>query len=418
MENQMTLEQQKLYDQAVKYLDVVVLANPTINLLKSDTSFQAIFVEVVGIVNYLETTFDIANGHVTRYAQAYFSICNKQLTVNDNKDLYQDIVDLKDKVNYINTYLYNRINSSIDDLENSFKANVTSENETTNNEAPIENNNVQNNEQQHFNHYSQPISDEEVLRKSGYTVHDVADQLIRTQASILLNRNIAKGKVFIYKSKPKIICLLKWITFSLFIALMCLSIASYGILMSQNGILSYLPQNSTQTRPLSFVNPLPYMQILLVVVISLISWSIIRNMKNDNAKFFMSWGWLSFYLAFLLIIMLTTAEIRVILFNWNGFLTEIKTPAWGNVDSSGNFIATAQSVINMLENWKIIQYCIFGIFGALVVCIVTAVVFNPKRDIERIEQLLQQYASEIRNGEIDTSDLGNSPLGGISTRMI
>jgi len=72
----------------------------------------------------------------------------------------------------------------------------------------------------------------------------------------------------------------------------------------------------------------------------------------------------------------------------------------------------------MIDLWKIFQYITYGALGLIVVCIVTAVIFNPKKDVERIQALLDQYVQQIRNGEIDTTDFGRSPFGGISTRMI
>ena len=125
-----------------------------------------------------------------------------------------------------------------------------------------------------------PMSDEELLRKSGYTLHDVADQLINSQAQVLLQRNIAKGKVFIYKNKPKIILVIKFITLVSFFLLVLLSITSFILLMTQSGKFSINwgldSNNQAVIQPFHFT-PFPYIQILILLIIGMLIFSIIRN---------------------------------------------------------------------------------------------------------------------------------------------
>lgn len=407
----------KLYDQTIEHLDIIVLSKQTINLLKNDSIFQKIFIECVGIVNFIETKYNIESENTSRYAQAYYAICNKNLLINDDPKLYKNPIELEEKVNYLNTYLINRINMDFKQLEDSLK--VTS-NESNDEIVKVDSIDKLDNSNNNFQSSGQRMSDEEVLHKSGYTIHDVADQLINTQATIILNRNVTNGKVFIYKSKPKIIFGIKIVTFISFIFLMLLSIVSYGILMSQNGKLNYNVGNdqNPNIQPFGFVNPLPYIQIILVIIISLISFSLIKNIKNDNARYYMPWGWLSLYCIFLLIIIMTAGETRLLLFGWDNFLNIFKK--WNNVTSTGEWTESSKLVIQILEIWKILQYCIYGLIGIIVVCVIIAAIFNPKKDIERMQQLHQQYVDQIRNGEIDTSDItgSNNPFGGISTRMI
>lgn len=415
MSTKMTAAQQELYNQTIKELDIIVLANPTINLLKTDTLFQGVVSECVGIVNYFETKYDIANGSTNRYMQAYFTICNKQLTFNDDPKLYKNVTDLKDKVNYLNTYLINKIGKSFEDLEHSFKANNTNIQTNNNNNQQTEQTSPE--QENYSNHNAHPISDEEVLRQNGYTMRDVADQLINTQASILLQRNIAKGKVFIYTSKPKIIPVIKIITFILFIALMVMTIASYVVLMLDGAELYYgfTDTNATGTK-YRFVTIFPYIPIIVCLFIGFMAFSVIRNMKNDNAKFFMPWGWLSFFVFFIFVITMTSNESQIFLFNRLGSFNDVFKHG-GNVDSSGNWTAAALQAIKLINTWKTLQFVTYGLLGGVIICIVSAAIFNPKRDVERIQQLLQQYATEIRNGEIDTTNLGGNGLGGLGSRI-
>lgn len=399
---------QTLYNQVIKYLDIIVLSKTTIDLLRNDSIFKNIFIECVGIVNFIENEYNLENQHASRYVQAYFAICNEKLTINDDPKLYGNVVELQDKVNYLNTYLINKANMDFDELEKTLK---------TVNEEPIKVEVVDNVENPTINatHIGgQRISDEEVLQKSGYTVHDVADQLINTQATILLNKNIASGKVFIYKSKPPIIFWIKITAFISFILILLLSIASYAILVSQDKKLNftYLDSNKNEKEAaFSFVNFIPYIQILLFFMILMISFSLIKNLKNDNSRYYMPWGWLSLFVVFLFVITLSSLETRIIFFNYNDL--------WNNLQNTNKTNLNANHVWQLIEVWKIIQYCIYGLLSLIVICIVTAAVFNPKKDFERMQELHQQYAEQIRNGEIDTSGFTpGSPFGGISTRMI
>lgn len=120
----------------------------------------------------------------------------------------------------------------------------------------------------------------------------------------------------------------------------------------------------------------------------------------------MPWGWISFCIVFLLIIISTSPEIRVFLFNWS-----LGTNTKKNIIDS-NQGANIDGVLKIINVWQILQYCTYGLIGLIIVCVITAVIFNPKRDVERISQLLEQYAREIRDGEIDSSELGGSPFGG------
>ena len=83
-----------------------------------------------------------------------------------------------------------------------------------------------------------------------------------------------------------------------------------------------------------------------------------------------------------------------------------------NIIESNNGANNIDGVLKIINVWQILQYCTYGLIGLIIICVITAVIFNPKRDVERISQLLEQYAREIRDGEIDSSELGGSPFGG------
>lgn len=400
-------KQQKIYKTAIKYLDIAVLSSESIQLIKEDHKFQKAFLDCLGVTNYFETKYEIGNGSTSRYAQAFFAICNQKPNIDDNPSLYSKDKANEEKVAFLNKYLVEKTKKSFDDLDNEFKANLNQTNELNKNNNANENQTTKSDTSNDSSTTHPPMSDEELLRKSGYTLHDVADQLINSQAQVLLQRNIAKGKVFIYKNKPKIILVIKFITLVSFFLLVLLSITSFILLMTQSGKFSINwgldSNNQAVIQPFHFT-PFPYIQILILLIIGMLIFSIIRNWKNENSRYFMPWGWISFCIVFLLIIISTSTEIRLFLFNWSSNMKD-------NIIESNNG-ANIDGVLKIINVWQILQYCTYGLIGLIIVCVVTAVIFNPKRDVERISQLLEQYAREIRDGEIDSSELGGSPFGG------
>ena len=400
-------KQQKIYKTAIKYLDIAVLSSESIQLIKEDHKFQKAFLDCLGVTNYFETKYEIGNGSTSRYAQAFFAICNQKPNIDDNPSLYSKDKTNEEKVAFLNKYLVEKTKKSFDDLENEFKANLNQTNELNKNNNANENQTTKSDTSNDSSTTPPPMSDEELLRKSGYTLHDVADQLINSQAQVLLQRNIAKGKVFIYKNKPKIILVIKFITLVAFFLLVLLSITSFILLMTQSGKFSINWGVDANNKPIIqqfYFTPFPYIQLLILLIIGMLIFSIIRNWKNENSRYFMPWGWISFCIVFLLIIISTSTEIRLFLFNWSSSTKNNILPPEDGANING--------VLKIINVWQILQYCTYGLIGLIIVCVITAVIFNPKRDVERISQLLEQYAREIRDGEIDSSELGGSPFGG------
>ena len=400
-------KQQKIYKTAIKYLDIAVLSSESIQLIKEDHKFQKAFLDCLGVTNYFETKYEIGNGSTSRYAQAFFAICNQKPNIDDNPSLYSKDKTNEEKVAFLNKYLVEKTKKSFDDLENEFKANLNQTNELNKNNNANENQTTKSDTSNDSSTTPPPMSDEELLRKSGYTLHDVADQLINSQAQVLLQRNIAKGKVFIYKNKPKIILVIKFITLVAFFLLVLLSITSFILLMTQSGKFSINWGVGSDNKPIIqqfYFTPFPYIQLLILLIIGMLIFSIIRNWKNENSRYFMPWGWISFCIVFLLIIISTSTEIRLFLFNWSSSTKNNILPPEDGANING--------VLKIINVWQILQYCTYGLIGLIIVCVITAVIFNPKRDVERISQLLEQYAREIRDGEIDSSELGGSPFGG------
>ena len=264
-------EIQSIYDDATKKVDIIFLSSQTIDLLRKDENFQKILTNVIGIINFITLHYNLDSKNISHYTQAFHQITNKNLKFDDSESSYQNLTDIKDTINYLNVYVLNTLGSSFDQIESELKKSNENENDVNNlNKESIDNQAI--NEElfkTNDNSFGKTLSDEELLRRSGVTMHDVADQLIQNQAMIYLQRNIRRGKVFVYDSKPKIIPILKYLAFALFIIVFILSVASYAILLSQNGKLKILSKDNQEVA-FGFVSPVPIQQILLGCIIGII----------------------------------------------------------------------------------------------------------------------------------------------------
>ncbi len=380
----MTEKEKGTYDLAVHYLNIIFLDNKTVDLLRSDKNFQEIITNDISTVKYFDK-IESNTKNSDRFIKSYEMITNKKFVYNDKLN-FSNNNDIFDSVKYTNIYLLNTLRISIEQMDTSNKANNEANvKEESSKEIPSSNN---------FNGSYQ--SDEEIIRNSGYTMHDVADQLLMTQANMLLTRNISLGKVYVYNSKPKLIPILKYIVIGLLFIIFVLSIVSFALVARFGDNITVLVDSKNydffnKSSIASYI----FQFIFDLIILGFISFSMFKNFKNDNSKYRFSWGIMIFYIVLLL--------LSTFLFSW---AILIKIPEI-KYDSS-NSIAIKQVFTNAAD----IQIAIFTIIGLVILLTVVGAVLNPRRDEKRIIKLLEKYATEIRNGQVDTSNLGGGPLFG------
>lgn len=378
----MTEKEKQSYDLAVHYLDIIFLDSKTTDLLRSDKNFQEVITNDISIVKYFDN-IESNSTNSNRFIKSYEMLTNKKF-VNNEKINFSNLNDVYDTVKYTNVYLLNTLRTSIEQMDSINKAsNEANVKDETSREIPAD---------QFRGGYQ---SDEEIIRNSGYTMHDVADQLIMTQANMILSRNIAKGKVYVYNSKPKFIPIIKYIVMALLFIMFVLSITSFALIASKNGqIKAYNSQNELVSIELNIMSYV-FQFIFVACVLGFIAYSMFRNFKNDNSRYRFSWVMMSFYIILFL--------MSTFMFSWNILIDPIQYEI-----QASNALAV-KYVFTYAAN---IQIAIFVIIALVIILTVIAAVLNPRKDEKRIMKLLEQYASEIRNGQIDTSDLGGGSMFG------
>ena len=417
-------EQTKNYDLVVNYLDIIFLAPETVNLLKTDKSFQEIIQKDINIVSFYEENYDVSDKRANKFIQAYHVLTHEHVKISDDESHFNDDATLADEINYTAVYINNVLGKTIADIDASLKANPKGPQEAEVKEETVE---AKDSSDSDYVNNGTPQSDEEVLQRSGYTMHDVADQLIQNQAAMLLNRNIATGKVYAFQSKPIVIPIIKYLTAAAMFCILALSIAAFVLMMLTNGKfymnVGVISNGSvtTEARQVDLMTPFPFQLLMILLIVAMVIWSMIRNMKNDNVRYRYSWGWMTFYILMILMVTLIASGIsNALIFNYESFQSEI-AGIGQNTSSNGDggwyhvgetlLNATASQAMTYVDDWRILQFTIYGLIGLIVVFTVTGAVFNPKRDIQRMQDLLNQYAIEIRNGQISTDDLGGGLFG-------
>lgn len=447
MAEKLNEKQQVEYEKISKYLDIILLSPETVNLLKFDKDFQQLVEKDINIVSYFETNFDVQQPKAALFVQAFKVITSRDVeTIIENKELSNEGT-VSEIINYNDVFLMNLIGQNVYQIEATLKEKAASHeaktevkeetaeakrvDETT--QKTSQNNNEQTNDNNPYanNPFMYGMNMNMNAAGGGFSMSNVADQLIQQQASMILNRNIALGKVYAFKTKPKIIPILKWLTVAFICLLLILSIVAFGVIIAGNGKITYSPNvNGTtggQKYPLVLMSPFPFQLLMVLLCAIMIIISMVRNHKNENSKYHYSWGWMIFYIAMILIVTFISSGINsALIFNFDNFLNILVNPNNGNLANGPVSISSlpngltdsAKYAYHLIIVWRALQFTIYALIVASVICLILGAVFNPKRDYKRLEELILAYSDDIRNGTISSDDFGGGNMfGGPFSRM-
>ncbi|MDR3249467.1 MAG: hypothetical protein LBS95_00075 [Mycoplasmataceae bacterium] len=287
------------------------------------------------------------DNYFSNYVKNYETIIKKKFNV---KNIILGDDEITDQINWLNVYCKNQY--SIDISTNKKISNNTEINEKTPEQAKRE---------------------EIISNVIGTNVEPT--KIMELQKKIMdsnskLNKDIASGKVFIYKSKPRIIPIIKFL-FNYVLIGLCLSLLIYSFF----GYILCTIHTNIDSDWVIYSSALIFATYLIC--------SIILNYKiklanNDNIKYYLKWQTIMLILIFLIFFVMI-GMIGVT--SSNSFVTileEIKLPHNDFIKVSlwFNFIA-------------IISTCVFILW--LVILIILAAIFNPKRDDKKIGELYKEY---------------------------
>lgn len=391
-----------LYNQSVSYLDLTFLDETLIELVKSKEEFRKIITNLLTFIIDCEDNELVKNKNQERLLAAFYALTNKEFEPNTTIT-FKTETELEQEINSFNEYLIKTINKNFDEVKLEFQEKhideakkVESEVFAVPTDTDSENIKNENNDNQNHSSNNSNFNAEEFVQNNKMNFNDMAESMIAASANSLLIMNIRKGSVYQYKSKPKIIPILKWLIVAIICVLIGLSIASFALLMVAGPKVAYHPmkdgivQEDIISYGLQLATPFPFQLLLTTLILVLMIMSMVKNSKNENFKYYMSWGWMLMYILTLVFVWFMVGGIGSnLLFNYSSFLDDL------SIVKSESGIA-----ISLIEAYRVIQFTIIGLLGLMIVFLIVGCVFNPKKDFERLQLLLQEYINDIKNGSI------------------
>ena len=391
-----------LYNQSVSYLDLTFLDETLIELVKSKEEFRKIITNLLTFIIDCEDNELVKNKNQERLLAAFYALTNKEFEPNTTIT-FKTETELEQEINSFNEYLIKTINKNFDEVKLEFQEKhideakkVESEVFAVPTDADSENIKNENNDNQNHSSNNSNFNAEEFVQNNKMNFNDMAESMIAASANSLLIMNIRKGSVYQYKSKPKIIPILKWLIVAIICVLIGLSIASFVLLMVAGPKVAYHPkkdgivQEDIISYGLQLATPFPFQLLLTTLILVLMIMSMVKNSKNENFKYYMSWGWMLMYILTLVFVWFMVGGIGSnLLFNYSSFLDDL------SIVKPESGIA-----ISLIEAYRVIQFTIIGLLGLMIVFLIVGCVFNPKKDFERLQLLLQEYINDIKNGSI------------------
>lgn len=391
-----TNNKKELYDTCLKYLDISFLSSDLKELLTNNSNFKLLIGKMISIIYYYEENKIIEETNYSRLENAYKTITNKEFELSkfDNENDFDEIVA------FFPVLISNSLHKSIEEIENSISQKTVDKKLLTSKE---EQKNIEENEVNNFDPNSMMNAMGGFFNASN--MNQIADQMMYQAGQVLLNTKIASGEVYKFSTKPKLIPIIKYLISALFILVPILMIASIAILGVMSGKVEiYLNINNkeevVQLTLFSWTSILNLIVYLLIV--GMITYSLIKNNKNENFKYRLNWGSLAIYLfiAWLTIFLQATDSLDPV-FHWDNLKNELQDFISKNPDHYDT------KAISLFEKYRIIQFVIFGALGTITILVVLGAVFNPKVDNNRMQELLQKYVEDIRSGRVDFDSMGS-----------
>lgn len=413
---------EKIYDKLYGNLEIV-FGSKEILMQLSDENFKDLILNQISILNFLEKELPTSvllkkNKNEKEIedrmdAKAFLDKLNTILSSSKdflNLDFTKES-DIEDEVNYLSVYIKNTFKKNLSDFKKninetpeSVKAEFT--NSTPNNtSANSANNPVYNN--------IPPMGNGGMGSPMGGpgfgpfpfgngAVGDpnyFQEQMLFQLANEKLRQDINTGNFYMYKTKPKVVPILKKIMGILCVAYILLtliavimsSISSGHLSLSASFLYNMGLNTNGSSLTLSQLSNIYYSSIFIQIVAIFLaiyfSYIMLARAKNENAKYTFMWQQMIylFILIFFLIIDNITSfpQSFVFISYFHG--------ADGSSINAGN-----ESWIGQYESSVYIQTAAYCILGLLIFIGIATLILAPKVDKERMTLKVQEYISEMK----------------------
>ncbi len=436
-----------IYDELVQTLSIIFLNKDTISALKKDNNLQKAMIDLLSVCNFLEAKLEIDDIRIDEFKIAYTSVTNKTVKLNSIKQIDED--DIKDKINYVKVVLKNSYNLDWEAILVGFTSGKTKTTKTklekTNEDIEVvQTEKVDDNKNAGY-HYS---NSEDFLRQNNVSLDDIADGLIKQQASFLLRKDILENKFYQFDSKPKIFKIVKyalygfWLLFLIgFVITIILSFVSKDFALANETVITEYLNNYESTNNITFQDISQIRNVLfnrgylfnfptsmslilgstlLVVVLFMTIYYVykeVKNFKNDNIQYafrsYFSWCIIILGLIQIVFPLIFNGVNNSILSVYQNMLLNKDLPSFTitirNISLSFNNVANL-GIYSAYYVFTIILICLIGIIFLVTVSLM---IIKPKLDINRINDKIKEYYEDIKSGRIkfDQNDIESSGFG-------
>lgn len=422
--------QKDLYFKTKSYLTTIFL-NDNLNIkVKEDQNLAQIILRILNYFENYELLYSVENNKFIEFQKAYSSYNIYKQIVND----FSDDDNFVDEINGLKTYLKNTYSFDLEKEQNLANLDfVYDENNKTSfgfeDEDKI---NHQANSQQESQTQDENLFNQQNQNPFSFQGHtsdmftNSQETILNTSAQIVFSRKIYNGEIYMFETKPKIIPILKYMTFALYLLFFIIIVAS-TIIFYQMGYDIWITVRtgiSVIESRASALQSVPFLIIITAALTSLIGFRVFsKRGKIENNLYSVSI--LQWTIPVLILCVATFSEVfsdslaldsASIEEKFNKII-EAHDTAYKSLETKNQLpqdILTAEQLAikikGLYEGYVGLQITKLTVSIALIVVLITMFFFRPKYDRKRMESLLQSIKQDIADGKInpDTYDRSSS----------
>lgn len=340
----------------------------------NDNVFADLVLKNISILAFLEkkSRSKSSKKEYTNWLKKFNEVLGEEKTIIElNYETHEEVLD---DVNYLSTYIKNIYKIDFDN-------NIIEEKKVEDVEK-VDSKIV---DEDSFNSFGSPFGRTNSSINSSAAFSSFQEQFYQQKTMERFYTDLISGKFYQYKSKPKIIPILKYLTGTI---MLCFVITLLTNIIFA-AMLKQLPvPNSGSNNENKSINLLQSIlnETLVIILISYLIYKLLNWKKNDNIKYFYSWKLMLFVGVILLFSTIWSIVSNVQIWNFSEQILSNSTV------NKTNFYGYMYST-----------FVSYGFLGLWIIIVPISTIFNPKLDLERSKKKKEMIYQEVKNEDKTTS---------------
>ncbi|EDX53998.1 conserved hypothetical protein [Ureaplasma urealyticum serovar 9 str. ATCC 33175] len=396
--------QKDLYNSIKSYLNVIFLNQKLNYAIKNDDDYRSQLNKVMNIFEYYEDNYEIANKNFHSYWQAFKSYAHYEKLV----DNFDDFDDLKDIVSGLKIYVLNTFQVDLEqesqkiadiDFKYDEKTQASMGFYTTDDQQNSSNPTYE-------NVRAEPVSEENYSNNAYQSASDFTTANIDNLTNMVFSARVLNGEIYLYETKPKVIPFLKYLFFTISLALVLFTALTYAFLMDFGTHMLTVVSVNGITHIVRLTSPtFPTQLVISLFIMIYAGLNAFKRKISENEKFhFKNFIWIILFGALLVVALanIFTGNLR---FSSNSFDEMFRqaqiNDVLANLSRNNDFSFDYSRLQSVFYGFSISQILVFLVIILGTILIIITFILNPKRDTQRIKLLLQEIHDDILTGKID-----------------